>query len=60
MNGNTLQEIAAHPRPTQACQLAPEGLWPGFKVGRTWHFRRSSINGWIRTQATKREAKNGH
>ena len=40
-----------------AYRLAAEGKIPGFKVGGSWRFRRSEIEGWIDKKVTRKEAK---
>jgi len=45
----TLKEVAAYLKLAEktAYKLAAEGKLPGFKVGRSWRFRREDIQRWI-------------
>ena len=54
----TIREVAAYLKLTEktAYRLSAEGKIPGFKVGGSWRFRRSEIEGWIDKKVTRREA----
>lgn len=45
----TLKEVAQYLKLAEKTtyRLAAEGKLPGFKVGGSWRFRRSDIEGWI-------------
>lgn len=49
----TVKEVADYLRVNQRTvyRLAVEGKLPGFKVGATWRFKRSDIDGWITAQS---------
>lgn len=49
----TVKEVADYLRVNQRTvyRLAVERKMPGFKVGATWRFRRTDIDGWIAAQA---------
>lgn len=49
----TVKEVADYLRVNQRTvyRLAVERKIPGFKVGATWRFRRTDIDGWIAAQA---------
>ena len=50
----TVKEVAEYLRVNQRTvyRLAVERKLPGFKVGATWRFKRSDIDGWIAAQST--------
>lgn len=50
----TVKEVAEYLRVNQRTvyRLAVERKLPSFKVGATWRFKRSDIDGWIATQST--------
>ena len=54
----TIREVADYLKLKEktAYRLAAEGEIPGFKVGGSWRFRRSEIEGWIDKKVTRREA----
>lgn len=45
----TLKELADYLKLTEktAYRLTAEGKLPGFKVGGSWRFRKSDVDGWI-------------
>lgn len=49
----TVKEVADYLRVNQRTvyRLAVERRLPGFKVGATWRFKRTDIDGWIATQS---------
>ena len=49
----TVKEVADYLRVNQRTvyRLAVDGKLPAFKVGATWRFKRSDIDGWIAAQA---------
>ena len=49
----TVKEVADYLRVNQRTvyRLAVERKLPGFKVGATWRFQRSAIDGWITAQS---------
>ncbi len=55
----TIREVADYLKLTEktAYRLAAEGKIPGFKVGGSWRFRRSEIEGWIDRMVSRKEAK---
>ncbi len=55
----TLKEVAAYLKLAEktAYRLAANGKLPGFKVGGSWRFKRSDIEGWITEQ--KESSKRG-
>jgi excisionase family DNA binding protein len=48
----TVKEVAEYLRVNQRTvyRLAVDGRLPSFKVGATWRFKRSDIDGWISAQ----------
>lgn len=50
----TVKEVAEYLRVNQRTvyRLAVDRKLPGFKVGATWRFKRSDIDGWIAAQST--------
>lgn len=50
----TVKEVAEYLRVNQRTvyRLATDRKLPGFKVGATWRFKRSDIDGWIAAQST--------
>jgi excisionase family DNA binding protein len=50
----TVKEVAEYLRVNQRTvyRLAVDRKFPGFKVGATWRFKRSDIDGWIAAQST--------
>ena len=50
----TVKEVAKYLRVNQRTvyRLAVDRKLPGFKVGATWRFKRSDIDGWIAAQST--------
>ena len=55
----TIREVADYLKLTKktAYRLVAEGKIPGFKVGGSWRFRRSEIEGWIDRKVSRKEAK---
>ena len=55
----TIREVADYLKLTEktAYRLTAEGKIPGFKVGGSWRFRRSEIEGWIDRKVSRKEAK---
>ncbi len=55
----TIREVADYLKLTEktAYRLVAEGKIPGFKVGGSWRFRRSEIEGWIDRQSEKRNKR---
>ena len=55
----TIREVADYLKLTEktAYRLVAEGKIPGFKVGGSWRFRRSEIEGWIDGMVSRKEAK---
>ncbi len=49
----TIKEIAEYLKVKEktAYKLVAEGKIPGFKVGGSWRFRKSEIDGWIDKQS---------
>ena len=54
----TVQEVAAYLRVNQRTvyRLAVGRKLPGFKVGATWRFKRTDIDGWITAQSSAGDA----
>jgi excisionase family DNA binding protein len=53
-NVMTVPEVAAYLRVNQRTvyRLAVSRVLPGFKVGATWRFKRTDIDGWIASQSS--------
>lgn len=51
----TLREVAEYLKLAEktAYRLAADGTIPGFKVGGSWRFRKTTIEDWIDQQTTK-------
>lgn len=51
----TVKEVADYLRVNRRTvyRLAVEGTLPGFRVGATWRFKRSDIDGWIAAQSNQ-------
>ncbi len=51
----TVKEVADYLRVNQRTvyRLAVDGKLPAFKVGATWRFKRSDIDGWITAQSNQ-------
>jgi len=56
----TVRELAEYlrMRPITIYKHASKGELPGFKVGATWRFKKSSINKWIEEQEKRGTKKN--
>ena len=54
----TIREVADYLKLTEktAYRLVAEGKIPGFKVGGSWRFRRTEIEGWIDRKVSRKEA----
>lgn len=52
----TLDEVAAYLKAGKKTvyRLAQQGEIPAFKLGGTWRFRRSELDGWIAAQIGKK------
>lgn len=55
----TLKDVAKYLKLTEktAYRLAAEGKLPGFKVGGSWRFKHSDIEGWINEQKSNYKMK---
>ncbi|MBN4063823.1 helix-turn-helix domain-containing protein [Cardiobacterium sp. AH-315-I02] len=55
----TLKEVAKYLKLAEktAYRLAAEGKLPGFKVGGSWRFKESDIDGWIEKQKYKANSR---
>lgn len=51
----TVRQVAEYLKLTEKTtyKLVSEGKIPGFKVGGSWRFRESEIDGWIKKQERK-------
>ena len=58
----TVQELAQYLRmkPITIYKHASKGELPGFKVGATWRFKKSSIDKWIEEQEKGISKRNPH
>lgn len=54
----TIKEVADYLRIAEktAYRLASNGTLPGFKVGGSWRFRRTEVDGWIEAERQKSSA----
>ena len=54
----TLDEVAAYLKAGKrtAYPLAAEGKLPAFKLGGTWRFHRSGLDGWIDANLTNKDS----
>ena len=55
----TVEEVAEYLRLplSTVYKLAQDNKLPGFKVGKHWRFKKSSIDGWIEQQEQERLAR---